>query len=68
MSEYANMSEAELLQLLTILESQLPALQAEKQRNIAYPETQAERDANRKIGAVYDRCRLIREELARRRG
>jgi hypothetical protein len=68
MSNYSNMSEAELLQLMTSLQSQLPALQAEKQREISYPETQAERDADRKIQAVYDQCRWIREELERRRG
>jgi hypothetical protein len=68
MSNYSNMSEAELLQLMTSLESQLPALRAEKQRVISYPETQAERDADRKIQAVHDECRWIRDELERRRG
>jgi hypothetical protein len=41
---------------------------AEKQRVISYPETQAERDADRNIQHVHDQCRSIREELARRRG
>jgi hypothetical protein len=64
MSDYANMSEAELLQLMTSLQSQRLALPKPPP---SYPETAAERDYDRRIQNIDDQCRWIREELARRR-
>jgi hypothetical protein len=66
MSNYANMSEAELLQWKSSFESQRLALVAAKPRP-SYPETAAERDSADRIQHVDDQLRLIREELERRR-